>query len=128
MWDYLAPVTAIVLAIVLAAWGIFPGFRRPCATVVVAIVVLANIGASIFSVRSMHAANEDIIGSMTGGDSYSFITPMFSGSPQDQNKIIILGLENAGNYTLYELRVSITDQLDGQMTTGHLLTTQLTVK
>jgi hypothetical protein len=35
MWDYLAPLTAIVLAIVLAVWGIFPVLRRPCATVVV---------------------------------------------------------------------------------------------
>jgi glucan phosphoethanolaminetransferase (alkaline phosphatase superfamily) len=92
MWDYLAPLTAIVLAIILAVWGIFPVLRRPCATVVVVIAVAANILASIFSVHSMHAAQDDIIASMTGGDSYPFITPEFSGSPQDQNKVIILGL------------------------------------
>jgi hypothetical protein len=46
---------------------------------------------------------------VTGGDSYPVITPVFSGEP-DINKIIIMQLTNAGDYPLYELRVSIVDQ------------------
>ena len=114
MWDYLAPLTAIVLALVLAVVGIFPSLQAGRAkrwTVgAVIIAVGANVGMSILSVQSAHESQDQVINSMTGGDSYPFIMPEFSGFKPEQNEIIILGLQNMGDYTLYELKVTILDQ------------------
>jgi len=65
MWDYIAPGTAIVLAVM----GIIPAlsaFRQRTQVLWISgiiIIVIVSIAASVFSIRSMHADQEQILGS-----------------------------------------------------------------
>src|SRR6516162_11097083 len=65
MWDYIAPGTAIVLAVM----GIIPAlsaFRQRTQVLWISgiiIIVIVSIAASVFSIRSMHADQEQNLGS-----------------------------------------------------------------
>jgi len=65
MWDYIALGTAIVLAVM----GIIPAlsaFRQRTQVLWISgiiIIVIVSIAASVFSIRSMHADQEQILGS-----------------------------------------------------------------
>jgi hypothetical protein len=65
MWDYIAPVTAIALAVM----GIIPAlsaFRRRIQVLWIAgivSIVIVSVVASVFSIRSMHADQDQLLGS-----------------------------------------------------------------
>ena len=113
MWDYLAPVTAIVLA----AMGIIPaltfeGKKRWFWVLGIIAVVVVNVVASVFSVQSMHRAQEELLSgnreiaqSITGGDAYAVIRPAFKGDGK-----LTMRLSNAGKYPIYGVHVTIIDQ------------------
>jgi len=85
-------------AVIVAFGGFWAAYRQ------------ANFNATLNDKNTkIIALQHQQILAVTGGDSYPVITPMFSGGPEI-NKIIIMQLTNAGDYPLYELRVSIVDE------------------
>jgi hypothetical protein len=107
LWDYLAPITATVLAAIgiILALSAVEGKTKWIWIFAITAVFAINVPASILSVRSMHTAQDALLQSITGGDSYAMILPTF----WSRDKLRML-LMNKGKFPLYDLQVSIMDQ------------------
>ena len=106
MWDYLAPVTAIVLATmgIIPAFMAFAGIQRWLWIVGIFAVVLMNVLAAIFSVRSMHMAQEELLGATDFLVVYAEIT-----DAKDTKASFPIVITNEFALPAYDVSVQIID-------------------